>query len=369
MLLWDIMKKIKNAVINSKLDEDVARDDRNIEGYQRLITPNEIRKNLQITQTAISTVRDGRTTIKDSLRGKDKRIVLLCGPCSIHDNDAAEEYASKLKNLSEDVKDVFYIIMRTFFEKPRTEIGWKGLIDDPDLKGMEGKNKGLFLARKLLLQNAEKGLPSGTEFLDPFVPQYISDLISWGGIGARTVESQTHRAMASGLSMPIGFKNSTNGNITVAINAVVVAKHRQEFFGSDLSGKITNILSKGNDDAHIVLRGGNDGPNYNKEKVQEALNKLKEKGLFEKLIIDCSHGNSKKDHNKQPEVFFDVIKQIYDGNTGIFGLMLESNIAEGRQEITSEELRYGVSVTDSCIGWDCTEEIVKEAAKILRRKN
>ena len=364
------MKKIKeNIIINPRCEEDVARDDRNIEKYQKLITPKEIRKKLQITSKAIDTIRDGRTTIMDALRGKDKRIVLLCGPCSIHDNNAAEEYASKLKELSKNVDDVFFIVMRTFFEKPRTEIGWKGLIEDPDLKGMEGKNKGLFLARKLLLQNAEKGLPSGTEFLDPFVPQYIADLISWGGIGARTVESQTHRAMASGLSMPIGFKNSTNGNITVAINAVVVAKHGQEFFGSNLSGKITNVLSKGNDNAHIVLRGGNDGPNYNIEKVQEALKKLKEKGLFEKLIIDCSHGNSQKDHNKQPEVFFDVIKQIYDGNKGIFGLMLESNIAEGRQEITSKELTYGVSITDSCIGWDRTEKIIKEAAKTLRRKH
>jgi 3-deoxy-7-phosphoheptulonate synthase len=342
-----------------------------IDKSQVLITPVEIKSQVPLTDLAEITVLKSRQELEAILDGKDQRKFLVVGPCSIHDVQAAEDYAKRLKTLAERVKDKLLLVMRVYFEKPRTTVGWKGLINDPDLDDSFHIEKGLIMARELLIKIAELGLPTATEALDPIVPQYISDLISWTAIGARTTESQTHREMASGLSMPVGFKNSTDGSIQVALNALHSAREPHHFLGINEEGQVSIFRTRGNAYGHIILRGGDRKPNYDADSVKLAEDKLKEAQLPCKIVIDCSHGNSKKNHKLQGSVFENVIQQILDGNTSIVGMMLESNLYEGSQPIPSdlEQLKYGVSVTDKCINWEETEKIVLTAYEMLSAAN
>jgi 3-deoxy-7-phosphoheptulonate synthase len=338
-----------------------------IEKSQVLITPIEIKSKLPLTDLAEKTVLKSRQEVEAILDGKDHRKFIVVGPCSIHDIKAAEDYAEKLKILSERVKDKLLLIMRVYFEKPRTTVGWKGLINDPDLDDSFHIEKGLLMARRLLLKMAEMGLPTATEALDPIVPQYIGELISWTAIGARTTESQTHREMASGLSMPVGFKNGTDGSIQVALNALQAAREPHHFLGINEEGQVSIFKTTGNAYGHIILRGSDRQPNFEAASVKLAEEKLKEANLPPRLVIDCSHGNSRKDHKLQGSVFENVIQQIQEGNTSVVGMMLESNLHEGNQSISSnrEQLKYGVSVTDKCIGWEETEKIILAAYEKL----
>ena len=347
----------------------IAANDSNVKGYSPLMSPYHLKQELPLTGSAKMLIRQGRASIAGILRGEDSRKLLVVGQCSVYDPEEDMDYAAKLKELSDRVKDVFVVVKRTYFEKPRTTTGWKGLISEPRHDGKERINEGLYLARKLLSRNAEIGLLSGTEFLDPFVPQWTADLISWAAIGARTVQSAPHRQMASGLSMPVGFKNTTHGDTGAAIDAIVAAAQRQWFFGLDHYGIPSVVSTGGNRYTHVILRGGDSGPNYDSRSITAVQERLARKGLPPRLMVDCSHGNSGKDHTKQPLVFEDVIKQIRDGNRGIIGLMLESNINEGRQDLTScgDTPAYGVSITDACIGWETTERCMMDAWKALSR--
>ena len=338
-----------------------------IDKSQVLITPVEIKSQVPLTDLAEITVLKSRQELEAILDGKDHRKFLVVGPCSIHDVQAAEDYAKRLKTLAERVKDKLLLVMRVYFEKPRTTVGWKGLINDPDLDDSFHIEKGLIMARELLIKIAELGLPTATEALDPIVPQYISDLISWTAIGARTTESQTHREMASGLSMPVGFKNSTDGSIQVALNALQSAREPHHFLGINEEGQVSIFRTIGNAYGHIILRGSDRKPNFDADSVKLAEEKLKEAQLPCKIVIDCSHGNSKKNHKLQGSVFENVIQQIQDGNTSVVGMMLESNLYEGNQPIPTdrEQLKYGVSVTDKCIDWEETEKIVLAAYEML----
>lgn len=342
--------------------------DTRIESSQVLIAPKEIKEKLPVTDEEISTILRGRQQIENILSGKDKRKFIVVGPCSIHDVVAAEEYALKLKDLADRVRDKLLVIMRVYFEKPRTTVGWKGLINDPDLDGSFQIEKGLITARELLIKIARIGLPTGTEALDPISPQYISDLVSWSAIGARTVESQTHREMASGLSMPLGFKNGTDGNIEVALNAMESARTPHIFLGINEVGQVSILNTKGNEYGHIILRGGGGKSNYDRETVKLVEKQLEKRNLPQEIVIDCSHGNSNKDHRQQSEVFAKVIEQIVAGDTAIVGMMLESNLSEGNQPIPENisELKYGVSVTDKCIDWAETEKIILAAYEKLK---
>jgi len=341
--------------------------DTNIESLSVLMTPMQMKEQLTITEVATETVLRGRQAVKDILDGKDSRKFIIVGPCSIHDVKAALEYAEKLKTLAEKVKDKLLILMRVYFEKPRTTVGWKGLINDPDLDGSFNVEKGLLTARSLLIQIAKLGLPTATEALDPVTPQYLSDLISWAAIGARTIESQTHREMASGLSMPVGFKNGTDGNIQVALDAIQSANKPHHFLGVDQVGQVSTFRVKGNDYGQIILRGGGGQPNFDAATVAWVEKKLEELNLPQRIVIDCSHGNSCKNHKLQATVFNNVLQQIADGSKSIIGIMLESNLYEGSQRIPTDlqKLKYGVSVTDKCIGWEETEEIILSAHKRL----
>lgn len=338
-----------------------------IETSHTLITPHEIKSKLPLTPLAEKTVLQYRQELEVILNFEDRRKFIVVGPCSIHDLCAAEEYAGKLKSLSEQVKDKLLLIMRVYFEKPRTTVGWKGLINDPDMDDSFHIEKGLLIARSLLIKLAELGLPTATEALDPIIPQYIGELITWSAIGARTTESQTHREMASGLSMPVGFKNGTDGSITVALNALQSAKIPHHFLGIDQQGQVSIFKTKGNAYGHIILRGGDKKPNFDAENVKVAEEKLKEAQLPPRIVVDCSHGNSNKDYKLQASVFESIIQQIVDGNTSIVGMMLESHLQEGNQPIPSnlEQLKYGVSVTDKCISWEETEKIVLAAYEKL----
>ena len=345
-------------------------EDAHVAEYSPLISPYYLKRQIPLPEKASATVRDGREKIVAILNG-DRRKLLVVGPCSIHDVNAAREYAGRLKHLSNQVRDIFQIVMRSYFEKPRTTIGWKGLIYEPSLNAGVHINEGLCTARELLRDISETGLPAGTEFLDPFVPQYIADLVAWGAIGARTAESPQHRQLVSGLSMPVGFKNSVQGDVEAAVNAVVAAKHaKHSFFGVDPYGTPSVVSTRGNPDTHIILRGGTNGTNYDKESVREAQTLLQKAGLKPVLMIDCSHGNSNKDYRLQPAVFESVIQQIYDGNEGIMGLMLESNLHEGNQKMPKDksELKYGVSITDSCISWETTEKVIRDGFRMLSHR-
>ncbi len=346
--------------------EKIKLSDINI-NYRNLITPDKLKEMHPLSNNAKKIVLNGRNSIKDILDGKDERKFIILGPCSIHNIDESIEYASKLKELSDKVKDKFLLIMRTYFEKPRTTIGWEGFIYDPDLDGSFNLKKGYNLARKLLVEIAEIGVPSATEFLDPITPQYIDDLISWAAIGARTTESQIHRRMSSGLSMPIGFKNSTYGHEDVAIDAIKSAQYHHCFPGIDKEGKVCAVETKGNKYCHVVLRGGDGTPNYHSEQVEKTQQNLRKQGLKHNIVIDCSHGNSNKDYKMQSKVFNNVIEQIVNGNKGIIGLMLESNLREGKQHLPKDpsKLEYGRSITDSCIGMKTTENIILQAYNTL----
>jgi 3-deoxy-7-phosphoheptulonate synthase len=339
-----------------------------IQNSHVLLTPHEVKSKLPLTNEAEKTVLKSRKALEDILDFKDRRKFIVVGPCSIHDTKAAIEYAEKLKVLAGKVKDRLLLIMRVYFEKPRTTVGWKGLINDPDMDDSFHIEKGLLIARELLLKFAKMGLPAATEALDPIVPQYISELIAWSAIGARTTESQTHREIASGLSMPVGFKNGTDGNIEVALNAIHSAKMPHNFLGINQKGQVSVFRTKGNAYGHVILRGGNGKANYDPENVKLVEERLKETGLQPRIVIDCSHGNSNKDYRLQAPVLENVIQQIVDGDTSIVGLMLESNLNEGSQSISNgkENLKYGVSVTDKCIGWQETEEIVIKAYEKLK---
>ncbi|WP_414564924.1 MULTISPECIES: 3-deoxy-7-phosphoheptulonate synthase [unclassified Anabaena] len=339
----------------------------NIKNSHVLLTPNEVKAKLPLTKLAEQTVLKHRQEIKNILDFQDHRKFVVVGPCSIHDTQAAIEYSQKLKDLSERVKDKLLLIMRVYFEKPRTTVGWKGLINDPDMDDSFHVEKGLLTARSLLLKIAELDLPTGTEALDPIIPQYISELITWSAIGARTTESQTHREMASGLSMPVGFKNGTDGNIQVALNALQSAKSPHNFLGINHKGQVSVFETRGNPYGHVILRGGNQ-PNFDAANVQLVEDKLKAANLSPRIVIDCSHGNTNKDYKLQSSVLENVIQQVVDGNTSIVGVMLESNLYEGNQSMNCkrEELKYGVSVTDKCISWDETEKIILAAYEKLR---
>ncbi|MBD1837653.1 3-deoxy-7-phosphoheptulonate synthase [Coleofasciculus sp. FACHB-64] len=339
-----------------------------IEESHILLTPNEVKSKLPLTDEAEKTVLNFRNEIEDILDGKDSRKFIVVGPCSIHDIKSAEEYAYRLKNLSDRVNDKLLLIMRVYFEKPRTTVGWKGLINDPDMDDSFHIEKGLLTARSLLIKITELGLPAATEALDPIVPQYIGELIAWSAIGARTTESQTHREMASGLSMPVGFKNGTDGSVQVALNALESARKPHHFLGINATGQVSIFKTKGNAYGHIILRGGAKQPNFDAANVKIAEEKLKAANLPPKIVIDCSHGNSNKDYKKQSAVFENVIQQIVEGNSSIVGMMLESNLYEGNQPIPSQlkELKYGVSVTDKCINWEETERIILAAYEKLK---
>jgi 3-deoxy-7-phosphoheptulonate synthase len=339
-----------------------------IEDSHILLTPNEVKSKLPLTDEAEKTVLNFRNEIEDILDGEDNRKFIVVGPCSIHDIKSAEEYAYRLKNLFDRVNDKLLLIMRVYFEKPRTTVGWKGLINDPDMDDSFHIEKGLLTARSLLIKITELGLPAATEALDPIIPQYIGELIAWSAIGARTTESQTHREMASGLSMPVGFKNGTDGGVQVALNALESARKPHHFLGINPMGQVSIFKTKGNAYGHIILRGGAKQPNFDAENVKIAEEKLKAANLPSKIVIDCSHGNSNKDYKKQSAVFENVIQQILEGNDSIVGMMLESNLYEGNQPIPSqlEELKYGVSVTDKCINWEETERIILAAYEKLK---
>ena len=339
----------------------------NIQEQKILITPNEIKKQYSIDKNAEQFVANARTTIKKIMTSDDNRLLVIVGPCSIHDYKAAIEYAHKLKKLSDEVSSKIFIIMRVYFEKPRTTIGWKGLINDPNLDGTSDIQKGILTARKLLLELTNIGLPCGTEALDPVMPQYLGDLISWTAIGARTSESQTHREMSSGLSTPIGFKNGTDGNLETAVNAILSASKPHSFLGIDGNGQVAVTKTKGNDSTHLVLRGGSNGPNYFQENINASKKILKQVNLSPNLIIDCSHANSNKNYKLQSEVFEYCLNLKLSGESAIKGLMLESNLVEGNQSLgdSSTNLVFGKSITDSCINWDTTSQIIKKAFKDL----
>ena len=340
----------------------------NVESHTLLPSPEEITRQLPASAAALATVGDGRKVIQDILDGKDRRLFVVVGPCSIHDTKAALEYAGRLKKLSTQVKDQLFLVMRVYFEKPRTTVGWKGLINDPAMDDSFRIEEGIKIARKLLIELAELGLPTATEALDPIIPQYITELISWSAIGARTTESQTHREMASGLSTPVGFKNGTDGNIQVAINAMKSALAPHSFLGIDSKGRISIYKTKGNRYSHVVLRGGDSKPNYDTESVAACGQALQDAKLSTKLMIDCSHGNTNKDHRRQPAVFAAVIDQVLAGNRDIVGMMVESNLHEGSQAIPPDlsQLKYGVSVTDKCIDWETTEQTIVDGAERLK---
>lgn len=335
-----------------------------------LIRPSELVGQMP-AGSAHDTVLAARQTIQDILQGRDARPLVVVGPCSIHDPEAALEYAQKLKVLAEELNDRLFIVMRVYFEKPRTTVGWKGLINDPDLNGSFNMSKGLKLARRLLIDINQMGLPAATEILEPLTPQYIGDLIAWAAIGARTTESQTHRQMASGLSAPVGFKNSTDGNLQVAIDAIRSAASGHTFLGINDDGESAIVETMGNPDTHLILRGGSDGTNYEHAAVTEAAQRLAAVGLTPKLMVDCSHANSGKKHGRQAIVWNDLIEQIQVGRdngqpqipvSAVIGMMLESNLVEGRQDIPEDltKLRHGVSVTDECINWETTEALLRE---------
>ena len=339
----------------------------NIIGQEVLITPEQLKSKLPLSQQAARFVAESRQVIANILEKKDSRQLAIVGPCSIHDVKAAKEYALKLKELASQVQDQIFVVMRVYFEKPRTTVGWKGMINDPDLNNSFEVEKGLTIARELLIWLADNEIPVATEVLDPISPQYLSELVSWAAIGARTSESQTHREMASGLSMPIGFKNGTDGSASAAINAMKAASSGHSFMGINQSGQVTLLQTRGNVHGHVILRGGVK-PNYDAEAVASYESKLNSANLPMNIMVDCSHGNSLKDHNRQPSVLENVISQVVAGSDSIIGFMLESHLKAGNQKVPEDlsQLEYGVSITDACIDWQATESCLIDAADKLR---
>ena len=336
----------------------------NIVEVMPITSPKKLKDLMPVSDSVIETVLNARNAIKSILEGEDSRLLMIVGPCSIHDPKSAIEYAERLKKLADEVSETVLVVMRVYFEKPRTTVGWKGLINDPELDGSHKINKGIELARRLLLDINALGLPCATETLDPITPQYLADLISWSAIGARTTESQTHREMASGLSMPVGFKNGTDGGLSVAINAMKSALQPHHFLGINNEGLSSAIQTSGNRNLHLVLRGGSNGPNYDAVSIQKATEFLASEGLPEVIMIDCNHANSGKDPSRQELVLRDAVHQIKNGDNSIIGIMIESNINGGNQPI-SASLQYGVSITDACLDWENTNRIILNAHQAL----
>ena len=341
-------------------------DNVNIDNQEILITPEELKRQLPATEEVKRGISQNREIVRSIIDGTDKRLLLVVGPCSIHNPREAIDYAERLKALSESVNDKLFIVMRAYFEKPRSTVGWKGLINDPHLDDSFKIAEGLAMARKLLLEISKLGLPLANEALDPITPQYLQELFSWTAIGARTSESQTHREMASGLSCPVGFKNGTDGSLDVALNALQSVKSPHRFLGISPDGKVSIVTTKGNAHAHVVLRGGTNGPNYYPENIAVCEEELESIGATQAIMVDCSHANSNKDHTKQGSVLEAVAEQISLGNKSIRGVMLESNLNPGNQKVdSSQELQYGVSITDACIGWEETERLLRDFHKSL----
>ncbi|MEH6469572.1 MAG: 3-deoxy-7-phosphoheptulonate synthase [Porticoccus sp.] len=340
----------------------------NIRSQDVLVTPKALKEEIPVTDTARKTITEGRSTIQNILDRKDHRILVVIGPCSIHDISAAKDYANRLKALADEVGDTLYVAMRVYFEKPRTTTGWKGLINDPYLNDSFKITDGLHVGRQLLLDVAELGLPTATEALDPISPQYMQDLISWSAIGARTTESQTHREMASGLSSTVGFKNGTDGSLTVAINALQSVASPHRFLGINSEGSVSVVTTAGNPYAHVVLRGGDNKPNYDSVSVSIAEQELTNAGIPTNIMVDCSHANSNKNHELQTLVMENVTNQIIEGNQSIIGIMVESNLKAGNQKITEnlDDLEYGVSITDACIDWETTEKSLRGMREKLK---
>ena len=343
--------------------------DLRIKAMKEILSPEELMKDLPVTETATDTVQNAREEIYRVMNGDDDRLVVIIGPCSIHDTAAAIEYANRLKPLMDELSTELLIVMRVYFEKPRTTIGWKGLINDPDLDNSFHINKGVRKARELLLELSELGIPAGHEYLDLISPQYISDLVSWGAIGARTTESQGHRELASGLSCPVGFKNGTDGGVQVAIDAMGAAQHSHYFLSLNLQGHSAIFSTTGNEYTHVILRGGSSRPNYDSVSVSDTVERLSAKNLYNKVMIDCSHANSKKQFKKQVNVCRDIAHQMSTGQDNIFGVMIESHLVEGRQDfVEGGELTYGQSITDACIGWDDSELLLRELAEAVKQR-
>ena len=338
----------------------------NVEQQEVLITPEQLKARLPVSEDVREAVNGYRETVRNIVDRKDPRLLVVVGPCSIHDVDAAKEYAQRLKGLSDEIADQVFVVMRAYFEKPRSTVGWKGLINDPHLDDSFKVAEGLHIGRQLLLELSQMGLPLATEALDPITPQYMQDLISWSAIGARTTESQTHREMASGLSCPVGFKNGTDGSLGVAINALESVASPHRFLGISPTGQVSVVQTKGNAHGHVVLRGGSSGPNYSPEHIQACESALENLGLTQSIMVDCSHANSNKDHRQQRNVVDSVIQQIAAGNRSITGLMIESHLHEGNQSINNPDgLNYGVSITDACINWEETDSLLRQLAEQL----
>ena len=338
----------------------------NVEQQEVLITPEQLKARLPVSEDVREAVNGYRETVRNIVDRTDPRLLVVVGPCSIHDVEAAKEYAQRLKRLSDDIADQVFVVMRAYFEKPRSTVGWKGLINDPHLDDSFKVAEGLHIGRQLLLELSQMGLPLATEALDPITPQYMQDLISWSAIGARTTESQTHREMASGLSCPVGFKNGTDGSLGVAINALESVASTHRFLGISPTGQVSVIQTKGNAHGHVVLRGGSSGPNYSPEHIQACEAALEKLGLTQSIMVDCSHANSNKDHRQQRNVVNSVSQQIAAGNRSITGLMIESHLHEGNQSISNPDgLSYGVSITDACINWDETDSLLRQLAEQL----
>jgi 3-deoxy-7-phosphoheptulonate synthase len=340
----------------------------NVTAFDTMPTPEEIHARLPISAKATKTVTHGRRVLRDILDRKDHRLFVVVGPCSIHDPVAGLDYARRLKALSDEVGDTLQLIMRVYFEKPRTTVGWKGYINDPFMDDSFRIDIGMEKARKFLLDIAELGLPTGTEALDPISPQYYGDLITWTAIGARTTESQTHREMSSGLSTPVGFKNGTSGDLAVAINAILSASKPHSFLGINGAGKVAVVRTRGNAHGHVVLRGGDGRPNYDTVSVSMAEQAMLKAKLPANIVVDCSHANSFKKPELQPLVMTDIVNQIRGGNKSLVGVMIESNIEAGNQSIPADlsQLKYGCSVTDACVDWDTTEKMIRDASVLLR---
>ena len=346
-----------------------ATDDLRIERIRPLVPPAILMENLPLTERASTTVTRGREGISRVLRGDDDRLVVVVGPCSIHDVKAGRDYGTRLKAVADRLAADLLIVMRVYFEKPRTTVGWKGLINDPRLDGSFKINEGLHAARSLLLDLAKMELPTGCEFLDTITPQYLADLVSWGAIGARTTESQVHRELASGLSVPVGFKNGTDGNVQIAIDAVQAAGHPHNFLSVTKQGLSAIVSTRGNGDGHLILRGGAAGPNYGAEAIAATVASLKKAGLRPRVMVDCSHGNSGKDPRRQPEVAAELGRQIAGGSRDIAGVMIESHLVGGRQDQSPDrELTYGQSITDACLAWDDTTPVLERLAESVRAR-
>ena len=340
-----------------------------IAGIRPLVPPAILMEQLPLPAEGAVLVHQTRQEMRRILDGREDRLIVVVGPCSVHDTEAALEYARRLKPLADELRDDLRIVMRVYFEKPRTTVGWKGLINDPNLDGSFAVNEGLYLARQLLLDVIAEGLPAGTEFLDPITPQFIADAVSWGAIGARTTESQVHRNLTSGLSMPVGFKNGTGGGIQMAIDAMQAASYPHQFMSVTEQGLAAIVVTRGNRDTHVILRGGKSGPNYDTEHVQKTLGMIRSSGMPARVMIDASHGNSEKDYRRQPAVAQVIAEEVAAGERGIIGVMLESFLVDGRQELGDpHHLVEGQSITDACLGWDMTVPILKDLAKAVQQR-